>query len=332
MQHPEGVDVGVVGRYTGQDEIGVELLDPLALLDEQARPPPGCLQRRPFRPEVPPGRLEVGQRRRRPRWHHHHQHQVGGTEVGPVEGDQIIDAQAFHDVSVAQHRPGDRVLPPAGLQRQLRNHFRGRVLHQVELGRDHRALEVQLVWADDRPDNGIKHQLRGLLQALHRDVGGHRADLPRGEGVHRAPQGVGQLGDPLRRALAAAPQQQVLQQVGDAGQLPGLAGRATAHPEAHRRGGARCGLMQDDGSGLHERGSVPARGPGPGVRGPGSGVRGPGSGVRGPGSGVRGALLAAIRCQPPARSPRRHRSRCWASTRPFTGITRTQSNRRHGVT
>jgi hypothetical protein len=188
------------------------------------------------------------------------QEQVRWCEAGVVEAFQVRGHQPLHDLAPAKHRPRQRMITPACLQSSLRDHLGRRVLDQVELGGDNLALNLDLFAEQPRAEHGIEDQVERLVEAFRRDMGGHRANLARCEGVNDAAQRVDKLGDPLRGPITTAPQQQVLKEVRDSSHFGPFVRRAGADPCPDRCGRGAGHFVDEDRRGhCHRCLSVPTR-------------------------------------------------------------------------
>ena len=208
----------MAGRQRGEHEVGVELFEPVALRDQHPASPRRGRQsdrsRRPARqagkPLSDPPLIDRA---------HRHQQEVVGGEALAVEADQVGGRQPLHHLAPAEDRAGQRMGTPAGRERLLGRHLDRGVLDQVELCGHHPPLQLEFVRPQSGAKHRVQHELERLVEALRRDVRGDRARFAGGEGIDVPAERVDQLRDRLRSPVTAPAQQQVLQEMGDAGDL-----------------------------------------------------------------------------------------------------------------
>ena len=144
----------------------------------------------------------------------------------------------------ADHRPSQRVRAEHGLREQVVDELLRRVLVHGDLLEDDVALLVEL--AEAGREDHVRHHLDRGVDVPVRDARVDDGVLPRGGGVQLRPHRVEGLGDLLRVVRARPLEQEVLDEVGDAGAVVPLVAGARADPEADRDGADARHPLGDD--------------------------------------------------------------------------------------
>ena len=144
----------------------------------------------------------------------------------------------------ADHRPSERVVAEDGLREEVVHELLRRVLVHRDLLEHDLALLVDL--GEGRREDHVGHDLERRLDVV---IGDARVDdgvLARRRGVELGAHRVERLGDLLRVEAPRALEQEVLDEVRDAGAVVALVARADVDPEAERdRAHARDALGDD---------------------------------------------------------------------------------------
>ena len=121
-----------------------------------------------------------------------------------------------------------------GLGEEVVDEFGRLVLVHEDLFEDHLALGLDLVGPEGGSADDVAEDVEAQVEVLVEEAGVEGRVLLGGEGVHLAADGLDRLGDLASRALFGALEQQVLEEVGDAGQFRTLVPRPDIDPEAER--------------------------------------------------------------------------------------------------
>ena len=169
---------------------------------------------------------------------------LGAGVAGAAVGLDLGHRHRADHLGLAQHAPAERVLAEDGLGEDVVD----AVLRLVLVHRD--LLEHDLALGVDfgvgRRQQHLGQQVEDLLGVLVEEAGVQVRRLLAGGGVDRGAEAVELLGDLDRREALGALEQQVLEEVRDAGLRRGLVARAGAHPEPERHGSHRGNLLGDD--------------------------------------------------------------------------------------
>ena len=156
--------------------------------------------------------------------------------VGRIDRPVVRDERAPRDrrdhVRAADHRPAERVTAEDRLGDHVVDEILRVVVHHRDLLEHDLALGVELGERGrvDHPD----HHVERLLEPLVGHAREQQRRLARGGGVQLSAQLVEDLGDLLRRVRVRPLEQQVLDEVRDAGARVRLVPRAGADPEPER--------------------------------------------------------------------------------------------------
>jgi hypothetical protein len=156
-----------------------------------------------------------------------------GVHRAVIRGDRTPADRRDH-LGGADHRTPEGVRAEHGLREKIVDEFLRRVLVHRDLLEHHLPLVVEL--GEPRYEDHIRHHAERLLDV---PVGYPAVDdgvLPRGRGVQLGTHRVERLGDLLRVAGARPLEEEVLDEVRDAGTVVALVARAGADPEAERDG------------------------------------------------------------------------------------------------
>ncbi len=157
---------------------------------------------------------------------------VSGRVLRTVVGLDRALRDAGDHVGGSDHRPPERVRPEHRLSDQIVHELLRCVLVHRNLLEHDFPLGVELV--EERREDHVAHHIERLLDVHVRDASVDDGVLARGRGVQLAAELVEQLRDLERRVLARPLEQQVLDEVRDAGLGVGLVARAGADPVADR--------------------------------------------------------------------------------------------------
>ena len=161
---------------------------------------------------------------------------VAAVEAVAVVVEELVLVEAGHGLRGAEDGPAQRMVLPEALREELVDEDVGIVFVDLDLFKDHAALALDV----GRGEDGIQHQVGEHVEGDGHMVG-ERLDVEAdgflaGEGVEVAADGVHFAGDVLRGAGAGALEEHVLDKVGDAVGLGGLAAGAGLDPDAHGDG------------------------------------------------------------------------------------------------
>ena len=131
-------------------------------------------------------------------------------------------------------RPAQRVAAEDRLGQEVVDEILRRVLDHRDLLEHDLPLRVEI--RERRCEDHVCHHVEGSLEMTVRDACVDDRGLARRRGVQLAAHLVEDLGDLLRRVRARALEEQVLDEVRDAGLRVGLVARARADPEPERDG------------------------------------------------------------------------------------------------
>ena len=187
-----------------------------------------------------------------------------------MEGGDLVAGHGLDGVSGTEGLPAERVPGEQALVQRGEDEVVRGVLTHEDLLDDDLALGVELVGPERRFAHHVGQQAQPGLELHHREPQVVRGVLPARVGVHLAADRVDRQGDGAGRALGRALEEQVLEEVGRAGDLVRLVARADREPhaDAHRVGLGHA--LSDD---AHTRGQLGTFDAGVGHRRPrGTGV------------------------------------------------------------
>ena len=131
-------------------------------------------------------------------------------------------------------RPAERVAAEHGFGQEVVDEILGRVLHHRDLLEHDLALGVDV--GECRGEDHVRHHVEGALEMTIRDACVDDRRLARRRRVQLAAHLVEDLRDLLRRVRARTLEEQVLDEVRDAGLRVGLVPRPRSDPEPERDG------------------------------------------------------------------------------------------------
>ena len=147
-----------------------------------------------------------------------------------VVGRQRAAADGRDHVGGSDHGPAERMVAEDRLAHQVVHELVRRVLVHRDLLEHDLALGVEI--REERRVDHVAHHVERLLQVVVGDADVDEGVLARGGRVQLAAQPVEDLGDVLRRVGARAFEQQMLDEMREAGSRGRLVARAGADPEA----------------------------------------------------------------------------------------------------
>ena len=171
-------------------------------------------------------------------------HDVAGDVHRAVERGDRAARDGRDDLRRPDHRPPERVRAEDRLGDEVVDEILRRVLVHRDLLEHDLALRVEV--GEGRREDHVRHHVDRGLQVL---VGDARVDdrvLAGGGRVQLAAERVEDLGDLLRAVRARALEEQVLDEVRDAGLRVALVARAGADPEPERDGAHLREALRDD--------------------------------------------------------------------------------------
>ena len=139
---------------------------------------------------------------------------------------------ARDDRGVADHRPAERMCAEDRLRREVVDEVVRRVLDHRDLLEHDLALRVDV--DERRPEDHVGHHVERTFEAIVGDACVDDGRLARRRGVQLTAELVEDLRDLLRRVARRALEEEVLDEVRDAGARVRLVARAGADPEAER--------------------------------------------------------------------------------------------------
>ena len=161
------------------------------------------------------------------------------------------------DVGAADHRPSERVRAEDRLGRDVVDEVVRRVLHHRDLLEHDLALRVDV--DERRPEDHVRHHVERALEPIVRDARVDDGRLARRRRVQLAAELVEDLRDLLRRVARRALEEQVLDEVRDAGARVRLVARARADPEPERDRAHAGNALGDDALAGRELGELVLR-------------------------------------------------------------------------
>jgi len=185
----------------------------------------------------------------------------GDDQVGRrVDGGVVIAdgglVQPADGVRRAQNRLAQRViLPEVGGEDFLHQVIRAVLLH-LDLFQDDALFLFDVLVAEERVKHQVGQHVEGARQVLVENLGVEAHQLLAGEGVQVAADRIHRARDLLRRAIRGALEQHVLDEVGDAVAIRGLAPRAGGDPHAHRNRAHVRHSLGNDAQAIGERGGL----------------------------------------------------------------------------
>ena len=172
------------------------------------------------------------------------QHDVRADVRAPVVAEQRPPRDRGDHLGPADHRPAERMRPEDGLGREVVHDVLRVVLHHRDLLEHDLALRVD-VGQRGREDH-VRHHVERDVDVVVGDAGVDDGRLARGGGVELAAHRVEQLGDPDGVVALGALEEQVLDEVRDAGLGRRLVAGAGADPEPDRRRANPVDVLGDD--------------------------------------------------------------------------------------
>ena len=170
----------------------------------------------------------------------------------PVVRGERAAADARDHLARADHRPPERRVAEDGLREEVVDELLRRVLVHRDLLEHDLALGVEL--GERRREDHVGHHVDRRLDVRVGDARVEHRVLARRRRVQLAAEPVERLGDLLRGVARRALEEQVLEEVRDAGALLLLVARAGADPVAERdRADARHALGDDPLAGVQLR-------------------------------------------------------------------------------
>ena len=154
-----------------------------------------------------------------------------GVHLVVVGGDRIARKRRDH-LGGADHRPPERVVAEDRLGDQVVHELLRRVLVHRDLLEHDLALLVHL--GEGRCEDHVRHHLERPLDVPVGDARVYDGVLARRRGVQLGAHGVERLRDLLRVEAARALEEEVLDEVRDAGAVSALIAGADVDPEAER--------------------------------------------------------------------------------------------------
>src|SRR3989454_2171422 len=150
------------------------------------------------------------------------------------ETEEVVASEARHGLG----RPGDgsreRVPWPEGQVEELVHVVVGRVLDLRDLLHDDRALALDLLRREGGLREDVRQQVERERQVLAQHLGVVAGVLLAGEGVQHAADRIDLLRDLRGRAAGGALEEEVLEEMRDAGLLGALVARPVLDPDADR--------------------------------------------------------------------------------------------------
>jgi hypothetical protein len=121
-----------------------------------------------------------------------------------------------------------------------------RILHHLDLLQHHTLLPLQLIGVEARVQQDVGEEVHGQREMLVQDLHVEARVLLGGEGIHLPPHRIHGSGNLLGAAGGRPLENQVLDEVRDAGPLIGLVARARLHPDADGDRADVGHLLRDD--------------------------------------------------------------------------------------
>ena len=142
---------------------------------------------------------------------------VVGRVAGVVVGGDVGDRDRADHLGSPEHAPAERVVAEDRLGEHVVDAVLGLVLVHRDLLEHDLALGVDLVGRQRRGEQHLGHQVERLLGVLVEEAGVQVRRLLAGRRVGRGAHAVEELGDLDRRVALGALEQQVLEEMRDAG-------------------------------------------------------------------------------------------------------------------
>jgi hypothetical protein len=159
-------------------------------------------------------------------------HDVARRVGAAVVTGERATADRGDDLRRADDRPPERMVGEDCLREEIVHELLRRVLVHRDLLEHDLPLLVDL--GERGGEDHVGHHLERRLDVMIRDAGVDDGVLAGGRSVQLGAHGVERLGDLLRVEAARALEQEVLDEMGDAGALGALVARADVDPEAER--------------------------------------------------------------------------------------------------
>ena len=125
---------------------------------------------------------------------------------------------------------------------EIQDQFLRRVLHHVDLFEDHIALALHFVRREGRIQDDIRQQVEGKGKMLVQDLGVKSDIFLFGESVQLAADGIDRLGDLGGRTCPRAFEEQMLDEMGNAGVVRRLRNAIRTLTQTPRDTERRCGM------------------------------------------------------------------------------------------
>src|SRR5262249_18930751 len=148
------------------------------------------------------------------------------------EAQQIVTREPLHVLDRPRDRPRQRMPRPHGQVEELVDEFVRRVLDLTDLLRHDAALALDLLAREQRLREDVREHVERRAQVLGQYLRPVAGVLLAGEGVDRSPDAVDRLRDLSRRAPGGALEEQVLEEVREAGLLRRLVAGSVLDPDA----------------------------------------------------------------------------------------------------
>jgi hypothetical protein len=168
----------------------------------------------------------------------HRHHHVARAVVELEEGADPLRGHLGDRVLGAEHLATQRVPGEQAGRALLGRLVRGLVGVHEDLVQDDLALGIEIEGPQRRPPHDVGQDVEAQRHVLGQEADVERGVLLGGEGVEVASHLVHRLGDGGGRPVVGPLEQEVLEEVGSAGQLAVLVARPRTDPEAdaHRSG------------------------------------------------------------------------------------------------
>ena len=179
-------------------------------------------------------------------------HDVVGPVAATVEGDQRAPRDRRDDLGRPEHRPSERMSAEDRVRDQVEDQLLRRVLDHGDLLEHDLPLGVEV--GEARREDHVGHDVERRLEVLVEHARVHDRVVACGRGVQLAAEGVEDLRHLEGRVGGGALEEQVLEEVADAGVRVVLVARPGADPEPDGDGAHRGKRLGHDARAAVERG------------------------------------------------------------------------------